>query len=371
MKIVVAFDKFKGSLTAREACRIACEALREVLPHAEIISQPLADGGEGTSEILLDTLHGEWMPCEVTGPLMEERVMAGYTWLCEQDVSVVEMARASGLGLLRAGQRNPLHTTTFGTGELLHAAFSHKAPVWLTVGGSATVDGGEGAATALGWKFLKADGSPLAPGGGSLLNLHSIEPPHAQQFPRIDVLCDVENPLCGDQGAARIFGPQKGASPHEVEQLEAGLERLANVVHASLGIDISHLKGGGAAGGLAAGAVAFLGAHLVSGIDSILEIVRFRESLAGADWVITGEGCFDEQSLYGKVVSGVVRAAGAAKVNVALIAGHIAVPEVIYRPRGISAARSLIQPGMTLDDSITRAPALLRQRAVDLASHMT
>ena len=366
MRIVVALDSFKGSLDAVAACRAAAEGLRSVLPFAEIVIHPMADGGEGTAAVMLASRCGRWVPVKTTGPLPGMTVDAGFG-LFEDGTVIVEMAAASGLVLLRDEQRNPLLTTTFGTGELLHRAAKDGArKILLAVGGSATVDGGAGAASALGWTFIDKQKTTLGLGGGSLERLDSLLRPKALKLPIVEVLCDVDNPLCGAQGAARVFGPQKGATPEMVAQLEAGLRRLADVAEATLGCRIHDLAGGGAAGGLAAGAVAFMGAKLVSGVDAVVEATRLNEVLEGADWVITGEGRFDSQSLRGKVVAGVVRTAKEAGVRVAVLAGSVALSQAEHRACGVECAVAAKPDAMPLADAMACAGKLVKRAGEDL-----
>ena len=311
-KIVIAMDSFKGSLTAVEACAAVARGILGVRPDVEIIERPMADGGEGTARTLIAAAGGEWVEERVMGPLPEMKVDAGYAWLPTAGPrALVEMAQASGLALLTEDQLDPLQTTTYGTGELLRTAVGRGAErLWLAVGGSATVDGGVGAAMALGWTFHDRAGRNIGHGGGELERIVSITPPTQIDLPPVEVLCDVDNPLCGPRGAAAVFGPQKGATPEMVERLDSGLAHLADVVERDLGRELRDLAGAGAAGGLAAGAVAFMNATLVSGIEAMIEASKIEEDLVAADWVVTGEGRLDEQSLYGKVVSGISNLAG-------------------------------------------------------------
>jgi glycerate kinase len=362
MKIVVALDKFKGCLDSPEACRIAGAAIRDILPAAELVLKPIADGGEGSARILLSVCGGEWIPVPACGPLPGTRVTAGFAALERPARSVVETAAASGLTLLREEERDPLKTTTLGTGQLLARALLRGDPVWLALGGSATCDGGTGAARALGWRFLDSRGHELELGGGELERLARIVPPPAAAG-RVEALCDVTNPLCGLNGAARVFGPQKGATLDAVKRLEAGLERLAARIHEDLGPDLASVPGGGAAGGLAAGAVAFFGATLRSGIEAILEATGLHRDLDGADWVLTGEGSFDDQSLAGKAVSGVLAAARERGVRAAILAGRIALGEAACREAGIARTFALMAPPMTAADSMAHARDLLAERA--------
>jgi glycerate kinase len=362
MKIIVALDSFKHSMTAAQACAAVSDELHLRMPSATVLQRPMADGGEGTARTMIDALGGEWIEQTVTGPLPEMQVTAGFAWFEETRTALVEMASASGLERLTPAQRNPLQTTTYGTGQLIKAALGYQPEkILLAVGGSATVDGGVGAAAALGWQFLDAQGNPLSPGGGSLTELAAIRPPAALHLPPVQVFCDVTNPLCGPLGAARVYGPQKGATPERVEQLEAGLSRLGRMVSEQLGIDLLNLPGAGAAGGLAAGAVAFMGATLTSGIEAIIKLYKLHEELIDAAWIITGEGAFDEQSLYGKVVSGIVKAAAGTGAKVAVLAGQVKIPPEVYRPAGVSAALACKPDGMSVEEAIRRGRILLQE----------
>jgi glycerate 2-kinase len=368
VKIVVALDKFKGSLTASRACDIVRDALLSMRPELRVVTKPMADGGEGTDEVLLITLGGEWISVPVMGPLPEISCMARYAWLPKEATAVIAMANASGLILLKPEQRNPLVTTTYGTGELIRAAIEHGAKhIWLAAGGSATVDGGVGAAMALGWRFQDAQRKLVGFGGGELERIVRIERPDKLRIPSVEVLCDVDNPLCGEHGAARVFGPQKGATPAMVEQLDAGLQHLGRLVKEQLGKDIVNIPGAGAAGGLGGGALALMEARLTPGIETVIHGSRMDAELADADWVVTGEGRFDEQSLRGKVVSGIAKIAAKHGAKVAVLAGGIQVSEEVYRCGGIELALSTMKPEMELDEAIKHAEELLASAARELA----
>jgi len=372
MKIVVAMDSFKGSLTAVQACDVIAEAIRSVVPDVEVVTKPMADGGEGTAVALMAAAGGQWIDRSVMGPLPEIKVQAGFVWFADNATAVVEMATASGLQLLRPEQRNPLKTTTYGTGQLVRAAFDYGADrILLAVGGSATVDAGVGAAMALGWRFLTKDRQEITLGGGQLLRIERIVPPDhtldvaacPERSRGVEVLCDVDNPLCGEHGAARVYGPQKGATPQMVEELDMGLAHLARLIKDQLGRDVADLPGAGAAGGLAAGAVDFMNARLVSGIETVMSVNHLQEAMAGADWVITGEGCFDEQSLRGKVVSGVARVAKATNTKVGVLAGQVLLPVEKYRATGIETAIPCMNDEMQLAYAIANSEVLLARAA--------
>ncbi|HXI84427.1 MAG TPA: glycerate kinase [Verrucomicrobiae bacterium] len=371
MKIIVALDKFKGSLTAPRACDIVRDALLSVRPEWHVVTKPMADGGDGTDEVLLATLGGEWISLPVMGPLPRMSCTARYAWLPKEAMAVIAMANASGLILLKSEQHNPLVTTTYGTGELIRAATERGAKhIWLAVGGSATVDGGVGAAMAFGWRFLDAQGTSVGFGGGELERIARIERPSKLLVPVVEVLCDVDNPLCGEHGAARVFGPQKGATPAMVERLDAGLQHLGRVAQEQLGKDIVTIPGAGAAGGLAGGALAFMDARLTQGVETVIHANGMDVELADADWVITGEGRFDGQSLRGKVVSGVAKLAAKHGAKVGVLAGSVHVLEEIYQREGIEVALSTMKRGMELDEALERAEELLASAARELAARI-
>ncbi len=307
----------------------------------------------------------------VMGPLPEISCLARYAWLPKEATAVIAMANASGLVLLKPEQRNPLFTTTYGTGELIRAAIEQGAKrIWLAVGGSATVDGGVGAAMALGWRFLDAQGRPVSFGGGELERIARIEHPDELQIPAMEILCDVDNPLCGEHGAARVFGPQKGAAPAMVDRLDAGLQHLGRLVKEQLGKDMVNVPGAGAAGGLAGGALAFMDARITSGIEIVIQANGMDTELADADWVVTGEGRFDAQSLRGKVVSGIAKLAAKHGVKVAVLAGSVQVSEEIYRREGIDLALSTMKPGVELNEALANAEELLASSARELAGRI-
>lgn len=371
MNILIACDSFKGTLSAPQACRIAAQAVQEARPAWRCMQQPLADGGEGTAEVLAAAEPGHWLTVpHLTGPLPEMTRTASYVWQPASRTAVVEMARASGLVLVPAARRDPLRATTYGTGQLLAAARARGARrVLLTLGGSATVDGGTGAASALGWQFLDARGRPVAPGGGNLLKIRQLRPPRAS-FPDLTLLCDVTTPLCGPQGAAPLFAPQKGASPAEVARLSAGLEHLADLIQRQLGIRVHDLPGGGAAGGFGAGAAAFLGGRLQPGIAWVMARVGFEDLLRRSDWVITGEGCLDGTSLQGKVVGGVLDAARRWSVPVAVLAGQNRLSGAACRRAGIRRVVAAMPAELSLEEGLARAPDLLAAAAARLATQL-
>ena len=358
MKIVIATDSFKGTLKAYEACEIIAKAIAEVRPDAQLVIKPMADGGEGTARAMIKAANGRWIGQTVMGPLGDMQVEAGFAWF-DDKTALVEMASASWLELLSSEQMNPLKTTTYGTGELIKAALEYGGrKILLAVGGSATVDGGLGAAMALGWKFLDKQDNPIPLGGAALEKIAQIVRPESLKLVPVEVLCDCDNPLCGEQGAAKVYGPQKGATDRMVEQLEKGLAHLAELVREQLGCDIN-IPGAGAAGGLAGGAIAFMNADVVSGIETIMAHSNLLAELESADWVVTGEGSFDRQSLYGKVVFGILKTALQSHTRLAVLAGQVDIPQQEYEKIGIAAAISCRDKNMSLDYALENSHELL------------
>jgi glycerate kinase len=328
MRVLVAPDKFRGTLTAAEAGRAVETGWRRTRPEDEIDVLPMADGGEGTLDALVEGLGGSTQDVRVYGPLGDPvRAAFGLVPTPAGLVAVVEMARASGLALVPPERRNPRRASSRGTGELIRLALDHHpVRVIVCIGGSATNDGGVGMAQSLTGRFLDGEGHHLGPGGAALLDLDRIDLRPLVELVGNQVSFvaagDVDNPLCGPSGASAVYGPQKGASPDDVRLLDRALGHLAAVVHRDLGIDLKDEPGAGAAGGLGFGLMAFLGAHLRPGVDVVMDAVGFAERLDGAGVVITGEGRFDEQSLRGKTVAGVVGAANEAGVRAVVVCGR-------------------------------------------------
>jgi len=295
MNILVACDSFKDALPADAVCAAIARGLKQSHAHATVTEMPLSDGGEGLLDVLGRALELNWIEKQVSDPLGRP-VTGRYGLSADGVTAVVEMARASGLQLLTLDERNPRKTSTFGTGELLADAKARGAArALLAIGGSATNDAGIGAAAALGWRFLDADGQDVPPDGGHMKDVTKLVPAPAP-FEKIEVLCDVTNPLYGARGAARIYGRQKGGSDPVLAELDDGLKHIAEVVKTQLGRDVADMPGAGAAGGLGYGAVAFLGAELRRGIEIVLDITGFDAAAARADLIITGEGHLDGQT---------------------------------------------------------------------------
>ncbi len=366
MKIVIAPDSFKESQTSVEAAAAIKTGILKIFPEAEIDTLPVADGGEGTVESLVEGMNGQSIKKTVTGPL-GEKVEAEYGILPGK-VGVIEMASASGLGLVPPGKRNPLVTTTYGTGELiLDAVRKGCRKIIIGIGGSATNDGGTGMARALGYRFIDAGGSEIPEGGGGLSLLDRIETSEVlEEISGINFLvaCDVKNPLFGPEGASRVYGPQKGASAEEVALLDKNLEHLSSIVKKDLEGDIAETPGAGAAGGLGFGLMAFCGAELKSGIEIILDLVDFDTYLDDTDLVVTGEGKIDGQSIYGKVPVGIARRAGKYGIPVlALVGGMGDDVDIVYN-YGIDAVMGSVNNAMPLSEAMERSHELL----IDAAS---
>jgi glycerate kinase len=370
MRILLAPDSFKGSLRAPEVCAALAAGLRRALPSAEIRSFPLADGGEGFAEALVGAAGGRWQEVAVSGPLPAERptVRARLGWLAG-GTAVLEMASASGLPLVSPARRNPLHTTSYGTGQLIAAALDGGARHLIVgLGGSATNDLGAGMAQALGVRFLGADGRAIEEplGGGRLqdvddLDLAALHP--GLNRCRLELACDVDNPLLGPRGASAVFAPQKGADGPMVVQLEGQMRHLIDRLEARTGRRVREIPGAGAAGGLAAMLLALCDATPRPGIELVLEASGFAAALATADLVISGEGCIDGQSAGGKTISGVARAAAAAGVPVLAIGGAIRPGAEALYALGVGGLVSLVPGPMGLEEAMARSAELLAEAA--------
>ena len=368
MKIVLAPDSFKGNLTSLEVASALENGIKRVLPDATCIKVPMADGGEGTVQSLIDATGGEFIHKSVTGPTGNP-VSARYGMLANSTTAVIEMAEASGLPLISDEQRNPLTTTTYGTGELMLDALNHGAThIILGVGGSATVDGGVGMAQALGIRFIDKQGNEITEmGSGGMLDrigridIQNLNPLVAAAT--ITVACDVNNPLCGKTGAANVFGPQKGATPEMVKTLDANLAHLAAVIRSDLNKDVIDIEGAGASGGLGAGLFAFTGAVMQSGIDIVLEATGINRHLEGADLVITGEGQVDFQTAFGKTPSGVAKAARQHGISTVAIGGGLTDDANGVFEHDIEGLESACAREMTLAEAISNSPEHLANAA--------
>ncbi len=361
MKILIAPDSFKGSNSSLKVAEAIEEGVYRVFPDAEIEKVPIADGGEGTVEALVQANEGEMLHLSVKGPLGDP--VESFYGIVDEGTAVIEMAAASGLDLVPEERRDVRRASTYGTGELiLHALEQGVEEIILAIGGSATNDGGTGMASALGYRFLDEQGSELPPGGAGLKQLAKID--DSRVDPRVKaaqfrVACDVSNPLTGERGASAVYGPQKGAAPQDVKELDAALQKLADVVQKQFNLDAEETPGAGAAGGLGYGLMVFCGASLEKGIDIVLDAVNFDERLEHKDLVITGEGKIDGQTAYGKLPVGVAYRAKQKGVPVLVIAGDIGDGiEAVYDV-GIDAVMSSVNRAMSLKEAMGRSSELL------------
>ena len=348
--ILLAFDSFKGSLTSREVADAFEEGVRSVASDCIIHKVCLADGGEGTAEALVSTLGGEWVEVEVFDPLMRP-IRARYGVVDDGDTAIIEMAEASGLTLLAEEERNPLKTSTYGTGQLIADALKRGCrKILVGIGGSATNDAGTGMLSALGFRFFDAEGHLLAGCGESLERVATIDSSHIlPELKSVDirVACDVTNPFCGPQGAAYVFAPQKGADRQMVERLDKGMWHFAEIIKQYNKVDVTHLSGAGAAGGLGGAFSALLGAQLCQGVELVLDALHFEELLKGCDLVVTGEGRIDRQTLMGKAPMGILKAATRRGIPVIAIGGSVErCPELEHS--GFSSILSINEEGLPL-----------------------
>ena len=369
MKVVIAPDSFKESLPASEVAAAIARGWAKVFPDAELVLLPMADGGEGTVDALLASLGGERLEQRVQGPLGDP--VTAHWGLLADGSAVIEVAAASGLHLLEPALRDICRASSFGTGQVLLAALDAGATrIILGLGGSATNDGGAGLLQALGVSLLDAQGQELAPGGAALAGLARVDTsrldPRLHQI-EIQVAADVDNPLCGPHGASAIFGPQKGASPCDVELLDAALGHFAHCTAQALGKDWQQEPGVGAAGGLGFALKAYLGASFCPGIQLVAQIAGLAEAVMGADLVITGEGRLDSQTLHGKTPAGVAEIAQQAGVPVLALAGSLGEGYQALYEVGIDAAFSLVSGPVSLQQAMVTAATELESRACDLA----
>jgi len=357
MKIVIAPDSFKGNMTSLQVATAIEKGIRRVLPKARCIKVPMADGGEGTVQSLVDATGGRIVRKKVTGPAGKP-VNASYGLLADGKTAVIEMAEASGLPMVSGREKNPMKTTTYGTGELIKNAMDRGAThIIIGIGGSATTDGGAGMAQALGVKFRNVRNAVINEygAGGMLDKIAHIDvtdlDPRIRKT-RITVASDVDNPLCGKRGAAHVFGPQKGATPAMVKKLDANLKHFGKLIKSDLEKNVLNIAGAGAAGGLGAGLVAFTGARIRSGIDIVVEATGLKKAIKGADLVITGEGRVDFQTAFGKTPSGVARAAKTWRVPVVAIGGGLADDARGVFEHGIHALESAAARDISLEEAM-------------------
>jgi glycerate kinase len=371
MKIVIAPDSYKESLSALEVASAIEAGFRDIFPEADYVKIPVADGGEGTVEAMVAATQGSIVRLAVTGPLGEP-VDAFYGLSGDTRTAFIEMAAASGLELVPASRRDPLITTSFGTGELIKNALDRGVGhIIIGIGGSATNDGGSGMMQALGARLLDSHGNEIAYGGGALPQLARIEIDHLDariRQCRFEVACDVTNPLTGEKGASAIFGPQKGATPELVQQLDQALAHYADIIHRDLDIDVLHIAGGGAAGGMGAALHAFCQAELRRGIEIVTEALGLAEQVKDADLVITGEGRIDSQTINGKVPIGVAQVAKQFNKPVIGIAGSLTADVGVVHEHGLDAVFSVLFGICTLEEALENAAQNVRMTARNVAA---
>ena len=370
MKVVIAPDSYKGCLSALEVAKAMERGVLSVFPSAEVRKIPIADGGEGTVAALVTATNGQLRQAEVTDPL-GNKISAHWGVLGDGRTAVIEMAAASGLPLVPKEKRDPRVTTTYGTGELIKAALAEGlAKIIIGIGGSATNDGGTGMARALGVRFLDAAGQEVAAGGGSLAEICQIDAtgldPRLKNT-EIVVACDVDNPLCGTRGASAVFGPQKGATPEMVQQLDAGLAKYASCARQATGRDVAEKAGAGAAGGLGAGLMFFTPAQLKPGVEIVLDAVGFSDIVRDADFVITGEGRTDFQTAFGKAPVGVAKVAKTHGAPVFCISGGLGDGAEDVLAQGIDAVMSICDRPLSLEECMAAGAQLIEPAAARLS----
>jgi glycerate 2-kinase len=370
LKILVAPNAFKESLSAMEAVEAISQGILRVLPDAQIIKIPIADGGDGTLEAVVAGTRGKIYRAKVLDPLGRP-ITAEFGITGDEKTAIVEMSRASGLALVPPDKRNPMRTTSYGTGELIKAALRRRVQnILLGIGGSATVDGGVGALQALGVDFIDKKGQPVAPGGEGLLSLNHIDlkrlDPHLRQV-RLLVACDVDNPLTGPKGSAAVFGPQKGATPDMVKKLDKALARLAELIRTLTGEDVAGIPGAGAAGGIAGSFKGLLGAQLRPGSDLVFDLLKVKSVLPKVDLVITGEGRIDFQTPFGKGPGMLAKLAKRHIIPVVGIAGAVAEPIDELFHQGFTAIFSIVNRPMELEFAMQNAASLMRSSAEQIA----
>jgi len=366
LTILLAPDSFKESMTAKEVCEAMERGIKKVNRNINCIHVPMADGGEGTMQSLVDATGGNIYSLNVMGPLGNE-VKASYGILGDGETGMLEMASASGIQLVTKDKRNPLITTTYGTGQLIKACLDYGVKrLLIGLGGSSTNDGGVGVIQALGGKLMDSNGSELGFGGGELGKLATIDLSGFDSRLKntiVEVACDVNNPLCGDNGASNVFGPQKGANAQMIEELDANLRHYASIVKKQLGKDVLDVPGAGAAGGLGAGLMAFLNATLKKGIEMVIEYTKLEEKVKCSDMVWTGEGSIDFQTQYGKTPLGVAIVAKKYNKPVIAFAGRVGENIEVLYDKGIDSIFSIIKELTTLDEALVNGKKNLEKTA--------
>jgi len=374
LTFVLAPDSFKESMSAPQACQAMQRGIQNVIPDAHIIHVPMADGGEGTVDALISSLKGESIACEVTGPLSEQRIQTYWGLVDASQTAVIEMAKANGIHLLKPSQRNPMLTSTYGTGEMIKQALDLDVKkIIIGLGGSITNDAGAGMAQALGVRFLNYKSESIQVCGGNLdlvksMDLSELDPRLADT--EIIIASDVNNPLCGPNGASNIFGPQKGATPEMVKQLDQNLGHFADVVAGQIGCDYRHVAGAGAAGGLGFGLMAFTAASIRSGVELMIEQVQLNEKIAQADYVLTGEGKIDSQTSLGKTPFGVAQLARQFNKPVIAFAGLIGEGIEDLFESGFSQIIGINPPDCPLEEALKNAEMNLEKAVAEIVKNL-
>lgn len=372
MKIIIAPDKFKGSLTSLEVCNSIENGLAKASGSFDIVKLPMSDGGDGLSDVVAHYTNARWMICKVQDPLGR---IINAEWLLSSDgkTAFIEMAKASGLQLLKPIECNPLQTSSYGTGQLIKSAIDRGAEnIIIGIGGSATNDCGIGMAAALGYRFLDSNQKELPVAGRSLAKIESIELDRKEDLKNINfkIACDVKNLLFGDNGATKLYAPQKGADALMIEELEKGMIHFASVIKKDLGIDVSGIEGGGAAGGMGAGCIAFLNAQLASGIDLVMQLASAEDHIRNCNVVITGEGKIDEQSLYGKVVSGVASLAKKHNKRLFAVCGSASIEPSQLNRMGFERVYAILNDSISLNHAMENAEVLLSNLSFAIGNHL-
>ncbi|MBQ4802727.1 glycerate kinase [Aquimarina sp. MMG015] len=373
MKIVLAPDKFKNSLTGIEFCDVVEIGIKQVRSDVSIVKLPLADGGDGTIEVVNYYLNGEIITIEVNNPFFQP-IKASYLYSESTKTAFIEMAEASGVKLLKTNELDCKNATTLGTGELIADALKKGvSKIILGIGGSATNDCGIGMATALGYQFLNERNEQVKPIGANLSNIVSIN--SSVVHPKLndvtfEIACDVKNPLYGKNGAAYVYGPQKGATPDDVMMLDKGLEDFSKVLNTFFDVDVRRIKGAGAAGGMGIASKVFLNGVLEPGIELIKNLAKFNEQIQGASWVISGEGKLDKQTLSGKTIQGILASVKDEDIGLAVFCGAIDLKESVIKDFGIAYATSIIEQAVSLDDAMSNASEYLKNIAVSFTKEI-
>ncbi|AXY61197.1 glycerate kinase [Acinetobacter sp. WCHAc010052] len=368
---VLAPDSFKESMTAVQACHAMQSGILKVIPDAEFIHVPMADGGEGTVDALVAARNGRKVAVEVSGPLVSQKIQTYFGLIENDQTAVIEMALANGIHLIEKSQRNPLFTSTFGTGEMISAALDlGVSKIIIGLGGSVTNDAGAGMAQALGVSFLNDHGQPVAVGGGQLNQVTQIDLSELDsrlKQTEIMIASDVNNPLCGENGASHVFAPQKGASPEMVETLDQNLKHFAALVESTLKIDQQNVAGAGAAGGLGFGLMAFAGATIRSGVEIVIEETQLADKIVQADYVLTGEGGIDFQTKFGKTPFGVAQVAKRFNTPVIALAGYVGEGIEELYDKGFTAIFGIVDGACDLQTALKNGEKNLERSCENIA----